>query len=135
MKIATWNIERLKHRNKLPQIVSVIEKIDADILILTETDERIQLKNYPFQISTSVLPTKDYASTERRVKIYSKFQIIGQVETFDNATSCCVELETAFGNLIVYGTIIGIFGNRNPNFKNDLLLQIADWERFSKNSN
>ena len=41
MKIATWNIERLKKKKYLSEILSEIEKIDADILVLTETDSRI----------------------------------------------------------------------------------------------
>ena len=40
MKIATWNVERLKHKRSLNEIISVCEQIQADILVLTETDER-----------------------------------------------------------------------------------------------
>lgn len=43
MKIATWNIERLRHQKKLEEITSVCERVGADILILTETDTRVQL--------------------------------------------------------------------------------------------
>ncbi len=46
MKIATWNVERLKHSSKLEEIISKIEELEADILVLTETDSRIKLKNY-----------------------------------------------------------------------------------------
>ena len=46
MKIATWNVERLKHKSKLALIVETIKRIDADILILTETDTQIYLDNY-----------------------------------------------------------------------------------------
>lgn len=41
MKIATWNIGRLKHFSKLFEIQSEIQKVNADILVLTETDQRI----------------------------------------------------------------------------------------------
>jgi hypothetical protein len=36
MKIATWNIERLKHATKLGRMRMEIEKQDADVLVLTE---------------------------------------------------------------------------------------------------
>ena len=52
MKIATWNIERLKKKKYLPEIISEIEKINADILVLTETDSQILPENYPYKIET-----------------------------------------------------------------------------------
>jgi exonuclease III len=33
MKIATWNIERLKHLRKLDEIVACCNAVDADILM------------------------------------------------------------------------------------------------------
>ena len=42
MKIATWNVERLKHRKSLSEIITVCERSQADILILTENDEAIK---------------------------------------------------------------------------------------------
>ena len=36
---------------------------------------------------------------------------------------------------MVYGTIIGIFGNRDKNFKADLTKQIDDFKSLSKNQN
>ncbi|MBR6012418.1 MAG: hypothetical protein IK062_01375 [Selenomonadaceae bacterium] len=53
-------------------------------------------------------------------------------QTFDKFTAICVELETEFGNLIVYGTIIGIYGNRNKNFPTDLMKQIEDFKILSE---
>jgi exonuclease III len=43
MRIATWNIERLKHRKRLSEIIKEIDKVAADILILTEADETVKL--------------------------------------------------------------------------------------------
>ena len=37
MKIATWNVERLKHQTSLDKMISAIEAVQADILVLTET--------------------------------------------------------------------------------------------------
>ncbi len=38
MKIATWNVERLKHKKSLDKIIEACEKTKADIIILTEYD-------------------------------------------------------------------------------------------------
>jgi exonuclease III len=56
MKIATWNLERLiKRKNQL--LLDKLVDINADILILTETNSIIQLENYTC-ISTDLLPTE-----------------------------------------------------------------------------
>ena len=151
MRIATWNIERLKHRKSIDKILSAIEDAKADILVLTESDERIK-PNYRYSFHTPKLhdaPSecrmpgryKDYAVadvyavTENRVSIYTNYPCIGQYETYDKYTALCVELETNAGNLLVYGTIVGIIGNRDESFKQDMLLQAKDFERLSKTGN
>lgn len=42
MKIATWNVERLKHYTDMDKMMSEIEKVSDDILVLTETDEQMR---------------------------------------------------------------------------------------------
>ena len=42
MIIATWNVERLKHKTSLERIKAECELIGADILVLTETDQRLR---------------------------------------------------------------------------------------------
>lgn len=148
MRIATWNVERLKHRKSLDKILSVIEEAQANILVLTESDERIN-PQYRYGFHTPKLhdaPSdyhmpgryKDYAvadfyaETENRVSIYTNYPCVKQYETYDKYTAICVELETPAGNLLMYGTIIGILGNRDESFNQDLLQQIKDYERLSK---
>jgi len=137
MKLATWNIERLKHKSKLVEIADTIKAINPDILILTETDCQIK-PDYRYCFSTpktvNIAPSL-YKETENRVSIYTNYELIRQYETYDEYTALCVELETERGHLIVYGTIIGFFGNRHRNFTDDLSKQVADIERLSTNQN
>ena len=138
MKIATWNIERLKHKSDLARINSALDEQKADILVLTENDNQIDTTSYRFCIETPKLKEiqPDYSSeTENRVTICTNYEIIRQHETYDKYTSLCVELKTERENLIVYGTIIGIFGNRHKNFKNDLFQQIRDYKKLSTGNN
>ncbi len=138
MKIGTWNIERLKHYKKKSEITLLLEKQNCDILVLTEYDERIKPKGFEFELVTKNLAELDsinYRKTEYRVKIFSKYEIIEEFNTYDDFTSCCATLKTEMGNLIVYGTIIGIYGNRNRNFKHDLSNQIANFKFLSQNQN
>ena len=139
MKIATWNVERLKHIKSLSEIISACEKIKADVLVLTESDERVKL-NYRYSFHTPT-PTPlmikgyevpiTYAQTEHRVSVYTNYPIVRQHDTFDPYTSICHELETEKGNILVYGTIIGVAGNRDSSFEHDLKRQTEDFHRLT----
>ena len=132
MRIATWNVERLVHKRALPEIISACEQAKADILILTETDEQIRPQfRYCFRTPcpVGVMPGY-YRATENRVSIFSNYKCVRQYPTYDEYTALCVELETELGSLCVYGTIMGIEGNRRPSFKEDLQMQVADFARL-----
>lgn len=136
MKIATWNVARpTKNSKRVPLILDHLKSVDADILILTETNEMLDLGNqYNFFHSTKPQETF-YTDGEKRVSIYSKYKSTGQIETFRSDTSICINFDTPLGNLAVYGTIIGINGNKRKNFITDLEEQLFDFERIAKTNN
>ncbi len=138
MRIATWNVERLKHKNKLDLIHEACDAAEADILVLTETDEQVT-PGYPFCYQTTSLKGVEvpvlyrgekvflrYADTENRVSIFTKYDCLKENVTFNSYTALCVELATEFGNLLVYGTIMGVLGNREASFQSDLEKQMED---------
>jgi len=132
MRIATWNVERLRHIKELRLITEICEQMAADIFVLTETDSRIKLK-HQFCFHTP-LPTETaiaYRSTESRVAVFTNYEMVKRHTAFDEQTAICVELRTEFGNLLVYGVIMGIFGNRHENYMRDLPLILADIERLT----
>ena len=86
MKIATWNIERLKHASKMERMRMVLEKQDADVLVLTEADTRLELPSYPYRIETEPLSDPMYRASERRVIIHSKYPVVGHLPTYDPRT-------------------------------------------------
>jgi hypothetical protein len=135
MRIATWNLERLI-KKKNHQILEKLNEINADILVLTETSSKIQIENYNF-VSTEPLPNFfdniKYDNGENRVSIFTKYKILTQYKTFDNYTTVCADIETPKGRLTVYGSIIGVFGNRQPRFDNDLNGHLTDFERIISN--
>ena len=136
MKIATWNIERPKKTSKKnSMIIDCLQKLDADILILTETNEIIQPAGNYKCFHTTELKESFYKEGERRTSIYSKYESVGQFDTFRDDTSLCISLRTPFGDLAVYGTVIGINGNRRHNFNEDLNHQLADFEKIAANAN
>lgn len=134
MKIATWNVERLKHFRQLDRIILACHTIRADILVLTETDERIVL---PYRHCFFSAPLTDnnpvyYKNTERRIAIYTDYDCVGTHTTYDDKTALCVVLETERGCLSVYGTIIGILGRAS--FMEDLKNQMDDINRITSSN-
>ena len=102
-------------------------------MVLTEADKRLQL-DYKYCIEAP--PAKDinpelYRDTENRVSIYTDYPVIRRYDTYDKYTALCVELETEQGNLLVYGTIMGNFGNREKSYMPDLEKQMEDVRRLS----
>ncbi len=136
MKIATWNLERLK-KNKNTVILSILTELDADILILTETDSQINPGEKYASISTQNLFNGYdgivYKNTENRTTIWTKFKIEKQHKTYDHYTSVCAAIQTPLGLLNIYGTIIGVFGGKGERFQNDMKSQKRDFENLSGN--
>jgi endonuclease/exonuclease/phosphatase family metal-dependent hydrolase len=133
MKIATWNIQRLQHKRELPEIMKICTQLYADIFVLTESDTRFEL---PYKSCLRTKLSSDskrsiYKSTERRVEIYTDYEIINQHKTFDDQTAVCAELMIEHGSLLVYGVVIGVHGNRDSGFKADLLKILSDIKRLS----
>ncbi|MEI7474796.1 MAG: endonuclease/exonuclease/phosphatase family protein [bacterium] len=133
MKIATWNIERPSANSKrVPFILNELRRIKADIFILTESNECI-IPNSSYHIKNSS-PFVEFQPQkgEVRVSILSRYSIISEEETFQSDKSACIVLDTTIGKLAVYGTIIGITGNRAPDFQKDLDMIIKDIDHISK---
>lgn len=137
MIIATWNIERFKHHKEKESMLQLCSRTEADIMVLTETDNRFHL-NYKYCYSTA--PAKEaipslYRESENRVSIYTNYKMVCQYDTFDPYTSICVELEMEQSSLIVYGTVMGILGNRDSSYKKDLSLIMNDIKNLPHEKN
>ncbi len=132
MRIATWNVERLKHRRELPQMAEICNKVSADIFVLTETDSALDLD---FKACVRTSPPIDgavkYRGTEYRVAIFTNYEVVKQHETFNSHRAVCTELLTEYGKLLVYGVVIGIYGNRHLSFSEDLPRILNDVERLA----
>jgi endonuclease/exonuclease/phosphatase family metal-dependent hydrolase len=132
LKVATWNVERLKHKRELQQITDACKRISADIFVLTETDSALDLGcNSCWRSLPPHDETVTYQNTESRVALCSNYEFVRQHETFDGQTAICVELSTERGTLIVYGVVIGIYGNRHKSYMEDLPRISADIERLA----
>lgn len=140
MKIATWNVERLKHLREQKAIRQHCSDADANILVLTETDKRLDLGNIGLY-ETEQLPSRseivpgktvEYRDSERRVVIYSKYTGVRSIDTYDSKSAIAIKFETPKGNVIVYGVIIGLLGNRSSDYSKDIEHIVEDITRISK---
>ncbi|RZJ72120.1 endonuclease/exonuclease/phosphatase family protein [Flavobacterium sp.] len=140
MKIAVWNLERPKlNQKRIRPILEKLRSLDADILILTETNSAINPGSDFNSITSEKLGEKtdgiDYSEGENRTTIWTKFEIAEKIETCDNFTTVCAKLKTPVGELIVYGCITGIFGGIGQRFKSDFENQSSDWKKFAPGAN
>ena len=131
MKIINWNVGR-PSKNKGERILEKVNKLDADIIILTETNSSMVPQEDYHLVSTKPL-TKgfegiDYKEGEIRTSIWTKYPVVKRYPTYDGNTSVCADIKTESGVLTVYATIIGIFGGTKPPFKQDLESQINDFD-------
>jgi exonuclease III len=136
MKIATWNLERpTKNGYRTSRILQYLRKLNADILILTETNEFIDLGNEYESFHTENFLGPFYNPGDRQVSIFSKYPVARHISTFRADTSLCLEINTPLGEIIIYATIIGNFGNKGDQFKLDLEKQILDFQSIGKTKN
>lgn len=140
LKIATWNVERPnrttgKEKERVNAINAELKKHPTDILILTETNECISPENIEHVHHSDPLEKEAggsyYKGGERRVSIWSRYPIIETLNVKNSLTTVCAVIQTPFGNLAVFGCIIGIHG-RGKGFDTDLQDQMEDLRRFEE---
>ena len=132
LKIVTWNLMRpnLKTQSRNTFFHETLRNVDADIIVLTETNELINLGSNYFLSKTKQLPKNhegfSYSEGENRTTIYSKFPFTRHFNTYDEYTAICSEVLTPFGHLIIYGTITGVTGGLDNRFRYDYEKQSID---------
>lgn len=106
-RIATWNLERpcQKGWEKNQRRLNQIHAIDADVWVLTETNKAIELQGYEF-VASSACPWERYEAGENLVTIWSRWKVLQPIETFDSLWTICAEVDSPFGAMLIYGTVI-----------------------------
>lgn len=140
-RIANWNVERPKKgTDKTLLAINKIQEVNADILVLTETSKAIDLGlDYKAIVATPFDKTPD----EHWVTIWSKWKVLETIPTFAPKRTACCLIESPFGQLIVYGTIIpyhmaGVKENRYEQtgykawefHEEDISNQSGDWQKI-----
>lgn len=139
MRILSWNIERPKINDaRKSEIINLINSFNADLIFLTETNSDISFENY-YCLKTNEQSHEyknvKYKLGENKATIFSKYNIVEEIKTYDNYSSVSGKIETEFGEIILYCSIIGFLGGFGDYFKNDLIRQKEDLTRICKKNN
>lgn len=115
MRIATWNVQRPDPSNlkRNQAVMEKIREVNADIWILTETHEVIDLSGTHHGAATYPSPRKPRQG-ESCAAVWSRWPIQRRIDTSDNSEAVCVEVEHPERPLLVYGSIIAYGGYKGP---------------------
>lgn len=137
MKIATWNLDRPTTSSpKNLQLLQELKDVDADILILTETNFVIDPGEKYTPLFSDLLPVPGlykYTHGENQTTIWSRYPL-SRIQTQHPSITTCAKVQTPNGDLSVYGTVIGILGpigRAKDDFLRNLSEQIQDWKKIS----
>lgn len=142
IRIATWNLERPSQNGwrKNQRRLDKIDEINADLWILTETNSAIALKEQGYTAIES-LPIQGYHKAgEHLSTIWSRWQVNRCLDTFDVTVAVCAEVDSPFGAMIVYGTVItyandkGLSGTskRWEEHRKSIDQHYQDWKRIKQ---
>jgi hypothetical protein len=105
-RIATWNLDHAYKNNsrKIEAQIEKIKNIDADIWVLTETCDQVDLSLIGYK---RIIPEVKNKHRKHWSTIWSRLPILKEIRTYDSETAVCAEIEISLKiSMIVYGTII-----------------------------
>ena len=115
LRVATWNLDRsgIRKKSRITDQLKILNSLEADILILTETHDSITPDKHPHHAS-SKRELGYHEPGESCVAIWSRFELKMVTNTCEDPyLTVCAEIHdpVEFGNIIVYGTIITYGGD------------------------
>ena len=88
---------KLQHKTDSVLINSTLPGLEADVLVLTESNNRVAPANYKFWIQTpkfSEIQPNYYLESENRKTSCTNYEIIRQYERYNKYISLCVDIKT-----------------------------------------
>lgn len=103
LRIGTWNVEYAKVTEKNRLRVKRLQWADADVWVLTETHDRLDLQSEGYAAVSSA-PTRD--DEGRWVTIWTRFPVLAPIQTDDKERTTAAIVASSVGPLLVYGTVL-----------------------------
>lgn len=138
MRIGTWNVEYAAGKDRNPLRLARLEAANADIWVLTETHDELDLSATHRAVSTLQRPTGRAGG--RWTTIWSRWPIRQVVEVEDQVRTVAALVDAPSGLILVYGTVLpwgtdpGPTGTARGWTEMDrvLPLQLAEWRRLQE---
>jgi endonuclease/exonuclease/phosphatase family metal-dependent hydrolase len=139
MKIATWNVNRPVAADRREAARAEIDKVSADILVLTETHDDFK-PGLPFQCSSEKGRDGNYPQPHRWVTIWSNRRL-EKIATSDHIRTTAARIFPIDGEpFLVFGTVLpwrdsewGSPPSRGvAAFDEALKVQVFDWKKLHR---
>lgn len=134
MRIGTWNVEYAAGKEKNARRLARLRQARADIWVLTETHDVLDLSDTHHAVSTLQRPHGRKGS--RWVTIWSRWPMTERLAVGDPTRTVAARLDHPVGDVVVYGTVLPWHTDRGPhdgpvrNWSEQdrvLPLQLAEW--------
>lgn len=135
LRIGTWNVEYAAGAVRNARRAEILRDAEADVWVLTETHDELDLSATHTQVSTEQRPTGRRGG--RWTTIWSRFPVLATPAVSDTARTVAALLDSPLGRLLVYGTVMPWGNDSGPEpdapargwAEQDRVLpeQIAEW--------
>jgi endonuclease/exonuclease/phosphatase family metal-dependent hydrolase len=112
MRVGTWNVEYAAVAAKNERRVRRIRDMNADVWVLTETNDELNLGEGYRPVSTTRRVTGRAGG--RWTTIWSRFPIVRQVSVRDENRTVAAIVQAPLGELLVYGTVMPWHSDLGP---------------------
>ncbi len=133
MKIATWNVAYGISPKKNERILQVMETIDADIWVLTETHDALRPPTEGSWTSLKSIdrPRESRSATDgsRWVTIWTRLPIIETCQpSYDPIRTVAGVIDTPLGHLLAFGTVLPWYQDAGRSVAEEIARQSHDWQ-------
>jgi len=103
MRIGVWNLECVNFKERNAERLAFLLERNADIWVLTETHEEIDLSPSHVHAAQSKARARS-RNTMHWVSIWSRYPVIASLETKDVRTAAAI-IDSPLGQMLVFGTV------------------------------
>ena len=133
MKIATWNVAYGISPSKNERILEVMESIDADIWVLTETHDALQPPTEGVWTSLASIErpreSRSVTNGSRWVTIWTRLSKIDACQpNYDPVRTVAGVIDTPLGHLLVFGTVLPWYQDAGRSVAEEFAAQSHDWQ-------
>lgn len=140
LRIGTWNLEYAAGAEKNAARRARLRAEDADVWILTETHDDVDLSASHTAVCSTQRPTGRAGG--RWTVIWTRWPVVERLAAEDRERTVAAMLESPVGPLIVYGTVLPWHSDPGPDAMSPakawteqdrvLRLQLAEWARLGE---